>query len=141
LGASGSSAGNSSPSDTTPPPPVATRVTSPNGGETWLANIQDNVTWIHGLATDQLFDVDFSSNGGSTWSSLVRGVRPNVLNASTQEYALQARMPATPTSNALIRVSPSGNAAAGDVSDKPFTLVQPTVTLTAPTATSAWGIG
>src|SRR5438046_5916794 len=50
-------------------------------------------------------------------------------------------MPAVLTAQALVRVGPAGQPADGDVSDVPFALVAPTVTMVMPTATDSWQIG
>jgi hypothetical protein len=137
--------GTSTPPGTTTPPPGsgthAIRVTMPSGGETWLAGVLANLTWTHDYGDAQTFDVDFSGNGGQTWSSLQRGVRPDVLAAATREYATSVRLPATPTTNGVIRVSAAGNPAAAAVSGNRFTLVSPGVSLTSPAAGATWTIG
>src|SRR5439155_21177598 len=50
-------------------------------------------------------------------------------------------VPGVLTTQALVRVSPAGRPGEGDTSDVPFTLVAPTLTVTAPQANESWQIG
>jgi hypothetical protein len=50
-------------------------------------------------------------------------------------------MPTVVTTQALVRVSPSDNAPDGDVSNVPFTLAAPTITVTSPNTNVNWAMG
>src|SRR6185295_2712274 len=104
------------------------RVTSPNTNVTWAAGTPRLVTWTHTYPTTQLFDVEVSADGGTTWTSTVQSVQaPNAGIGSATIV-----MPTTVTSQAVVRVSPAGHPEDGDRSDVPFTLVPPSITVTAP---------
>jgi hypothetical protein len=102
--------------------PSVIHVEFPNGGERWIAESFDvyDVSWTHTYPAGQLFDVDFSLDGGRTWLR----VDSNQQRTST-EIILSAHTVLQPTNAALVRVSPAGNAAAGDTSDAPFTIAAP----------------
>jgi hypothetical protein len=68
-------------------------------------------------------------------------VASGVLNATATTGSYTGPMPTVVTSQALIRVSWSSDPAEADVSDVPFTLPAPTVTVTAPNTNVIWAIG
>jgi hypothetical protein len=105
----------------------------PNGGERWIAESFDafDVTWTHTYPAGQLFDVDFSLDGGTTWLRF----DSNQSRTSTN-VILHAHSELRPTTAALVRVSPAGNAAAGDTSDAPFTIAAPASATAAPPLTA-----
>ena len=111
-------------------------VTAPNTAVTWGAGSTRTVTWTHNLGTGELVNIDVSVDNGATWSSLASGVA----SATATTGSRAVRMPATVTTQALIRVSPVSYPADGDVSNVPFTLAAPTVTVTAPNTNVNWSI-
>ena len=108
-------------------------VTSPNTNVTWAAGSRRTVTWNHNYAADQIFNVDVSTNNGASWTTVAAGQFPT--------SSVTIFMPMTLTTQALVRVSPLGSPADGDVSNVPFTLAVPTVTVTAPNTNVSWPIG
>ena len=114
-----------------------TTVTAPNTAVTWGAGSTRKITWNHNLGLGGLVDIDFSPDNGISWVPLARGVASGA--ATTGSYT--GPMPATPTTQALIRVSPSIDPTLGDVSNVVFTLAAPTVTVTAPNTNVELGIG
>ena len=104
------------------------RVTVPNTNVTWAAGTQRLVTWTHTYSTTQLFDVEISTDGGLTWPSILQ----NVQAPSAGIGSATITMPTTPTTQAVVRVSPAGHPEDGDRSDVPFTLVTPSITVTSP---------
>jgi hypothetical protein len=95
------------------------------------------ITWTHTLGTAQTFDVDFSGDNGVTWAVMATGVPAATSTTGTYTGA----MPATVTSQALVRVSPAGLPINGDTSNVLFSLVAPVVTVTAPNTNVNWVIG
>jgi uncharacterized repeat protein (TIGR03803 family) len=113
-------------------------VTMPNTPVMWGAGTLRTVTWTHTLGLGQLVNIDVSTNNGATWSP----VATNVPNTTPTSGSAVVRMPETVTTQALVRVSPvSFPVADGDVSNVPFTLVSPTVSVTMPNSNVLWTIG
>jgi hypothetical protein len=98
-------------------------VTSPNGGETWTGGASETVTWTSTGGVGNV-KIEISTNGGSTWSTLV---------ASTTNDGTEGVVAPDASSNqCLIRVSEVAGSAT-DTSDDVFTIVDivaPTVTVT-----------
>jgi endonuclease/exonuclease/phosphatase family metal-dependent hydrolase len=100
----------------TPPPAASIRVTSPNGGESWVASSTHPLTWTAaGVST---VNVEWSADG-ATWTTLAANVP-----AAAGSYGWT--VPAVATRSGLVRVSDSTGPTA-DASDAPFaiTIVTP----------------
>ncbi len=115
----------------------STTVTAPNTAVTWGAGSTRQITWTHNLGVGGLVDIDFSADNGATWATLAHGVASNA--ATSGSYV--GPMPATVTTQALIRVAPSADPTAGDVSNVAFTLAAPTLTVTTPNTNVSWAVG
>ena len=111
-------------------------VTAPNGGETWACGSSHDVTWI---AADDVavasITIEYSVDAGANWLPVASGEA----NDSTCAWTV----PATPTAQALVRVTALDGAAnsGNDVSDAVFTIADqtaPTVTVTAPNGGETW---
>lgn len=109
-------------------------ITTPNTAVSWAAGSTRTIAWTHNVGTGQTMDVAFSADNGATWTTLASGVA----NATSTTGFYTTVMPATLTTQALIRVSPSGHPELGDVSDVPFAIVAPVLTLTAPVTNVSW---
>ena len=85
-----------------------------------------NLTW-NIVGTSKVFDLDYSLNGGSSWTRLESG-----LSNTSGVYAWQ--VPNTPTTQGRFRVRDAGNNAIVDSSDANFTItnVSPVFVLTTP---------
>lgn len=114
-----------------------TTVTAPNTAVTYGAGSTRTVTWTHNLGMGGAVNIDFSPDNGATWAPLALGVPSSA--ATTGTYSVP--MPATVTTQALIRVSPTVDPPSGDISDVPFTLATPTISVTAPNTNVLWAIG
>ena len=104
------------------------QVTSPNGGESWIAGDQENITWTSSNVTN--VKIDYSTDSGNLWLSVVASIP--AVNGS-YEWTI----PNTPSSQCLVRVSDAALASRFDISDGVFTIV-PVVTLTAPNGSENW---
>ena len=105
------------------PPADSVTVTAPNGGESFTSGNTTNVTWTS-TGSFTTVNIDFSSNSGSTWSSVVAGT------ANDGSYTWT--VPATATTQGRVRVS---GGTASDMSNANFTITLPpvdSVTVTAP---------
>ncbi len=108
-------------------------VSSPNGGENWTAGTSHGITWTSNLVTKVM--IEYSTNNGSAWSTIASSVQ-----ASLNSYGWT--VPNTPTSQALVRISDTSNAATNDVSNAAFTISpQPSVTVTSPNGGEFWNTG
>ena len=103
-------------------PDDAVTVTSPNGGETLTGGGTANITWTW-TGTFTTVNIDYSSNGGSTWTSIVTG--------TANDGAYTWAVPAVATTQGRVRVS---GGTASDTSNANFTVnyVPPSVTVTYP---------
>ena len=112
-------------------------VTAPNTALTWAAGSTRTVTWNHNYGASQTFDLAFSPDAGANWMPLASAYRAAPGTAGTYT----GPMPTTVTTQALIRVSPAGNAGDGDISNVTFTLAAPAISVTAPNSNVNWSIG
>ena len=114
-----------------------TTVTVPNTAVIWAAGSTRTITWSHNLGVGGTVNLDFSPDNGATWVA----VASNVASTTATTGSYTGPMPTTVTSQGLIRVCPTVDLTLGDVSDVPFTLATPTVTVTAPNTSVTWAIG
>jgi hypothetical protein len=126
---SGNTSTSTSNSGSSAPVTPTVRVTSPNGGETWLMGTTRVVgvvpaptygtstgliRWESTYPSTQSFDINYSGDGGATWQRL----------GTTAGTSFTPTMWTAPlTEQALISVTPRGGA--GDTSDAPFHLRKP----------------
>jgi hypothetical protein len=102
------------------PTPV---VTAPNGGETWYAGSSQNITWTPSTFFTSTVNIEYSLDGGSTWSVIAS----NQTNNGTYAWTI----PNVNSTNALIKVSNYNYPSNYDVSNALFTL-RPYVRLLTP---------
>ncbi len=85
-------------------------VTYPNGGETLTGGGSANVTWTS-TGSISTVDIDYSANGGSSWTSVVTGTA----NDGSYTWAV----PAVATTQGRVRVTGGG---VNDISNANFTI-------------------
>jgi len=107
-------------------------LTSPNGGESWLAGTNQNITWTSSNINN--LKIEYSTNNGTNWSTVVASVA-----AANGIY--QWVVPNTPSINCRIRLSDALNSATNDVSDNPFSIIVPSITVNAPNGGENWQAG
>jgi len=97
-------------------------LSSPNGGETWIAGTSQTVSWtLSGTTGNVVVQINRSYPSGS-WES--------VTTSSGSSYSWNVT---TPTSSAArMRVYLQSSPSIGDTSNANFTIVQPTITLLSP---------
>jgi beta-lactamase superfamily II metal-dependent hydrolase len=123
-------------------PPLVT-VISPNGGETWYAGSSHDIIWN---ATDSMgvtsYAIDYSTNSGSNWITLV-----NQANGNPGNYSWN--LPQVNSASCLVRViswDDAGNFG-NDISNNVFSIIPssdssfPTVTVLAPDGGETWFSG
>jgi hypothetical protein len=104
-------------------------VTSPNGGENWDEGTTRTITWTY-TGTIANVDIDYSTNGGTSWNSIVSSTP----NTGSYNWAI----PAVESANCLVRVSDT-ETTASDSSDAVFNMwKQPSITVTAPNGGETW---
>ncbi len=115
-------------------------VTSPNGGESWqVGGSIHAITW-NGYGTSNSFLLEYSTNGGSSWTTIVN----NTFTPSGNTYTYTWTIPNFPSTFCLVRVTDNNAAACkNDVSDNLFTILAPTpvITVTAPNGGNVLYIG
>jgi len=98
-------------------------LTSPNGGERWLAQTNHQISW-----TSSDLDsvrIDFSFDNGTTWNVIA----PKVF---AWDAIYNWNVEALPTSQALIRVSKYDDLSVQDASDNVFTIYKEALAVTSP---------
>ncbi|MCG2681743.1 MAG: S8 family serine peptidase, partial [Kiritimatiellae bacterium] len=116
-------------------PGATITVTSPNGGESWTVGSSHDITWTS-TGTIANVNIDYSTNNGSSWTSVATGTANDGSYPWTVANA--------PSTTCLVRVSDTSNVATNDVSDATFTIsaaVTPTVTVTSPDGGESWQVG
>ncbi len=86
---------------------------SPNGGENWVINTQQEIRWS-GSSSIGYVKLEYSTNNGTTWSTIVN----NELNDGSFMWTL----PAPITTQALIRVSDAFDGMPSDASNGTFSI-------------------
>ncbi len=104
-------------------------VQSPNGGEVWIYGGTEIASWT-GNNLSGIVSVEFSYDGGTNWWYF--GEVPTGPNGGSATIGV----PNTSTTNAVLRFTDVINPAATDVSDAPFTVLIPSITIWEPSAGS-----
>jgi hypothetical protein len=103
---------------TTPLILPAITVTSPNGGENWIAGSAHNITWTT-TGTVANIKLEYSIDSGANWST----ISTSTTNAGTYLWTL----PGTVSSTCLVRASEAATGTPIDVSDAVFSIVALTI--------------
>ena len=110
----------------------AISVTAPNGGEIWLQGASQNITWVSDNVTN--VKLDYSTDDGATWTEIA-----TLVDAALESYTWT--LPVVDSPNCLVKISDAADDAAFDVSDAPFSIVAPFITVTAPNGGNEWQVG
>jgi len=114
--------------------PVLT-ITSPNSSEIWYATGRYNITWTSWGSISNNLRLEYSTDGGSGWNTIVADSVPN-----TGSYAW-AEIADVNTTQARIRISDVSRPAVTDSSDSDFSIIPPSISINAPTASEELVIG
>ena len=98
-------------------------VTSANGGEVWQGLSSHLLTWTNLPSASGLYTIQYSSNGGSSWTTIATNISGNAYNWS---------VPNQPSTSYMIKVIDYGNTCKFDVSDAVFTVSPATPILLGP---------
>jgi uncharacterized repeat protein (TIGR01451 family) len=91
-------------------------VTSPNTSVTWIVGMTHQLTWSHNLGASSAVNIEISRDAGATWSPLAAAVP----NATATAGAFNWEVSGPATTQGLVRVSWTANAAVADQSNTPF---------------------
>ncbi|RKY38312.1 MAG: hypothetical protein DRP72_02010, partial [Candidatus Omnitrophota bacterium] len=108
------------------------KLTSPDGGETWVVGEVHNITWQR-TGSIQYVKLEYSTDGGTTFPNEIIAS----IDASTGTYAWT--IPDAIGTNLKVRVSDASDASVFDVSNDTFT-IKGAFTLTAPNGGEAWEV-
>ncbi len=89
------------------------RVTSPNGGENWIGNSPQEITWFS--AQVENVNIDYTTNNGVSWTNIAQ-------NVPSSGHYLWDPIPTTPSNNAKIRISNADGGVPTDESNGVFTI-------------------
>jgi DUF971 family protein/lipoprotein signal peptidase len=106
------------------------KVTSPNGGEKWIAGSAQNITWeASGI---QNVKIEYTLNNGISW---------NTITASTPSDGFYTwnQLPSTSSTNCKIRISDAADSAPSDDSDGFFSIEpEPEIQVLVPNGNEFW---
>lgn len=113
---------------------AALTLLTPNGGEVWFAGSIENITWASNHV--KLIKLEYRVDNGSAWTLIADSV-----NALSQSYPW--KIPDSPTTEALVRITDVENSSLSDVSQATFTISAPysEVRLLSPNGYQQWGAG
>jgi uncharacterized delta-60 repeat protein len=92
---------------------ISPTITSPNGQEVWTIGSQATVTWTSTASVGNV-DIDLSTDGGATWSSLVT----NTANDGSQAVTV----PDSFSNLCLVRIKQTIGGSPADISDANFAI-------------------
>jgi ABC-type branched-subunit amino acid transport system substrate-binding protein len=104
------------------------RVTSPNGGESWLAGSDHLIKWKSSYKGSYV-KIDVSRDGGETWETII----PFAPNDGVQSWAVSG-----PTAQARIKVTSIENPDIMDTTDNSFNITLPSITVISPNGGESW---
>ena len=114
--------------------PVLT-LTAPTTAVNWAIGTTRAVTWNHNLGTLETVEIEKSTDGGATWTSIAAAA-PNANTNGTFNWLVAGPTSAT----ARIRVKWTDNPALVSQGAVNFTIANPTLTVTAPNTAVSWAV-
>ena len=109
-------------------------VTSPNGGESWQAGKNHDITWTS-TGVLALVKIEYSKDNFVSDINTIIDSTPN-----TGSYTWQ--VPDDPSTTVLVRVTDTADASVFDVSDNDFSIVEkPTIKVISPNGGEVWYVG
>ena len=107
-------------------------ITTPIGAENWVVGSSQKIKWTSNNVTN--VKIEYSTNTGSTWSPVIASIP-----ALAGSYSWT--IPNTPSNSCEVRISDTSNSSLNSVSTAPFTISQPTLSITAPNGSENWLTG
>lgn len=99
-------------------------ITTPNGGDVWYIGQTKTIYWNDNNTTN-FFNIDYSTDNGTTWTSLASSY-----NTTDEQYSFV--VPNTPSSTCLVRVIDANNVPVMDISNATFTIAEPFISVITP---------
>ncbi len=104
---------------------------SPNGGEEWRVGTTHDITWS---STDiSNITIEYTTNEGANWETIIANAP-----ALSQKYTWNINI--QPSNNIKVKISKTGEPTLNDVSDLPFVVYQPSLTLSTPNGGELWRV-
>lgn len=111
-------------------------VTSPNGGENWIAGSTQTISWFaENIASTDLIEIRLSTDGGVNYSIINDGTF-----GTYPDNSMTWTVPFSATNQARIQVV-NTTTGLSDISNANFTIVEPAISLISPIAGAFWEIG
>lgn len=107
-------------------------ITAPNGGETFEAGASTNITWTSGAGPSRFVQLDYSIDGGISWS--------HISTNEDEDGSYSWTVPNVATEQARVRVVDVLIDDIFDMSDANFE-IQYSITVTSPTSATNWKWG
>ena len=108
-------------------------VVTPNGGENWIGDSEQNITWT--IQNISNVKIEYSTDNGVIWMDIIASTP-----AAGGSY--NWTVPNIPSTLCLVRISDASNASINDISDATFTITAgPSVTVTSPNGGENWEAG
>ncbi|MFA5319922.1 MAG: DUF2341 domain-containing protein, partial [Candidatus Omnitrophota bacterium] len=118
-------------------PKPAMTITSPIGGEIWKAGSVKDIIWTNKGSVNQLVDIYYSIDSGSTWailqSSVVNSgtypcIVPNLLSSKVRIRIVESAVPSGRDTQTKVETSSMAD----------FTITLPTITISSPNGSEKW---
>ena len=110
-------------------------ITSPNGGEAWMTGSKQRITWTsEGHVGDVKIEYKFKK--WFPWMFRWTTIIPSTENDGSYDW----KVPNTPSTDCLVRISEAADGDPSDVSNRVFTIysVTPSITVRLPNGGEAW---
>lgn len=109
-------------------------VTMPNTPATWTLGTKQQIKWTHDFGKNLLVKIELSRDGGTSWETIVPSVASKPLSGS---YTWTVS--GSTTESVVIKVSSLDGVASG-TSSSSLSIIDPTITVTAPNTNVNWGL-
>ena len=107
-------------------------LTSPKGAEQWVTGSSHNITWTSSNISN--IKIEYSTDNGTYWTSVIASTPAS---ASTYNWTI----PVTPSTQCKVKITDVSNALIASVNANPFTIVQPSITISSPAGGESWQVG
>jgi len=108
-------------------------LSTPNGGNKWYVDSTQRISWSRSGTLPATVNIDYSTDNGNSWINLV--------TATLNDGSYDQIVPDTPSTTCLVRVSDSVDGSPSDVSNAPFEILPPSLTIRNPNGGQILQIG
>jgi hypothetical protein len=111
-------------------------ILTPNGGENWRQGEVKNISWkTEGLETTSNLKIEFSTNNGKKWNTLVASYK----NSGSYLWTIADSIPSSST--CFVKVSSLDFSTCKDSNDLAFSIIKPVVGVIVPNNGETWYVG